>query len=215
MTQEFEILYADLKAATGEMFPEIPNFAMRAPRDEFVRMAMLENQASKVDQILSGFLGITAIDGRGKTAEKISHEKYLMFVAMAEKCKQTLAQINAAILSVEREEIEEMKKLKWLQKIFRCYRHAVDVDIDAAFGNFKETVGQNLGRRLSAEMAKKNISVSQLAKKLNFAPLSIRRYLVGTRTPTAETLYQISLFLGVPVDFLLGLETSDNANNQE
>ena len=194
MTSQFENLYTDLKAATGELFPEIPNFARRAARDEIVRMAMLTNSASKVDRILSGFLGLTAIDERGKTAERISCENYMMFVAMAEKCEQTLLQISAAILSAEREEIEEIKKLKWLQKFFRYYRQAIDVDVDAAFENFKETVGQNLGRRLSAEMAKKDVSIVDLAKELNFAPITIRHYLVGDRTPTAETLYQFSVF---------------------
>jgi len=214
MTQEFEILYADLKAATGEMFPEIPNFARRAARDEFEKTGVLENPASKVDRILSGFLGITAIDERGKTAERISHENYLMLnVAMAARCKVALAQINAAILSAEREEIEEMKKLKWLQKIFRCYQHALEIDVENAYQKFCSVVGQNLGRRLESVMIQKGFTAKDLAQAINFAPLTIRRYMLGVRTPTAETLYEISVTLGVSVDYLLGLESGANEKN--
>lgn len=210
MTSQFEDLYSDLKEATGELFPEIPNFARRAARDEFEKIGVLENPASKVDRILSGFLGITAIDECGKTAERISHENYLMFVAMAARCKVTLAQINAAILSAEREEFEELKKLKWLQKIFRCYQHALEIDVEDAYQKFCSDVGRNLGRRLESVMIQKGVTAKELAQAINFAPLTIRRYMLGIRTPTAETLYEISVTLGVSVDYLLGLESGAN-----
>lgn len=206
MTPKFENVYDALKEATGELFPEIPNFARRAARDEFEKTAVLENPASKVDRILSGFLGITAIDKRGKTAERISHENYLMFVAMAARCKVTLAQINAAILSAEREEFEDLKKLKWLQKIFRCYQHALEIDVEDAYQKFCSDVGRNLGRRLESVMTQKGFTAKDLAKAINFAPLTIRRYMLGVRTPTAETLYEISVTLNISVDYLMGLK---------
>lgn len=216
MKQVFEDLYEALKQASGEMFPEIPNFARRPPRDEFVSTEVLnDNVASKVDRILSGFLGIKTIDERGKTAEQIAHEKYLMFVDMSETLRDTKIQINYLILNVGRAEIEELKKLKYLQSMFKFYTFALEIDIENAFLHFRDVVRQNLGRRIESEMIKKNISVQQFANKLHFAPLSIRRYLMGTRTPTAETLYQIAYCLNVSVDYLLGLETSNNANNQE
>ena len=59
--------------------------------------------------------------------------------------------------------------------------------------------------RLSEQMKKQNLSVRQLAERMDMTPTTIFRYARGQRVPRANEILKASDVLGVTCDYLIGL----------
>ena len=59
--------------------------------------------------------------------------------------------------------------------------------------------------RLSEQIKKQNLSIRQLAKRMDMAPTTIFRYAKGQRVPRANEILKASDVLGVTCDYLVGL----------
>lgn len=59
--------------------------------------------------------------------------------------------------------------------------------------------------RLEDALTDKNVSRSELARKINVRPASVNNYIDGTTTPNATNLAKICKVLNVSSDWLLGL----------
>lgn len=59
--------------------------------------------------------------------------------------------------------------------------------------------------RLSEQIKKQNLSIRQLAKKMDMTPTTIFRYAKGQRVPRASEILKASDALGVTCDYLIGL----------
>lgn len=59
--------------------------------------------------------------------------------------------------------------------------------------------------RLSEQMEKQNLSIRQLAERMNMTPTTIFRYAKGQRVPRASEILKASDALGVTCDYLIGL----------
>lgn len=58
------------------------------------------------------------------------------------------------------------------------------------------------------EMRKKNkLNQEELAESIDVSPMTLRRWEWGQRSPRAEELQKLSEVLGVPVSYLMGLDT--------
>lgn len=62
------------------------------------------------------------------------------------------------------------------------------------------------GDRLRKVRKKRGITITQLAKILNVAPITISRWERNQRQPDIETLQKLSEIFNVSVDYLLGKE---------
>ena len=59
-------------------------------------------------------------------------------------------------------------------------------------------------QRLSEAMTMKNLSCSELSKKVSFDPKLCQNFLDGKKDPTPEQLVELASLLNVSIDFLLG-----------
>ena len=59
--------------------------------------------------------------------------------------------------------------------------------------------------RLSEQIKKQNLSIRQLAKRMDMTPTTIFRYAKGQRVPRANEILKASDVLGVTCDYLVGL----------
>jgi transcriptional regulator with XRE-family HTH domain len=59
--------------------------------------------------------------------------------------------------------------------------------------------------RLSEQMKKQNLSIRQLAERMDMTPTTIFRYASGQRVPRANEILKASDVLGVTCDYLIGL----------
>ena len=59
--------------------------------------------------------------------------------------------------------------------------------------------------RLSEQMKKQNLSIRQLAERMEMTPTTIFRYAKGQRVPRASEILKASDALGVTCDYLIGL----------
>jgi transcriptional regulator with XRE-family HTH domain len=59
--------------------------------------------------------------------------------------------------------------------------------------------------RLSEQMKKQNLSIRQLAERMDMTPTTIFRYARGQRVPRANEILKASDVLGVTCDYLIGL----------
>lgn len=59
--------------------------------------------------------------------------------------------------------------------------------------------------RLSEQIKKQNLSIRQLAKRMDMTPTTIFRYAKGQRVPRASEILKASDVLGVTCDYLVGL----------
>jgi len=62
------------------------------------------------------------------------------------------------------------------------------------------------GERLRETRKKRGISLTELAKRLNVAPITVSRWERDQREPDLETLQKLSEILDVSIDYLLGKE---------
>ncbi len=72
-----------------------------------------------------------------------------------------------------------------------------------------------LGKRLKLLRESANISIFQLAQKLNISASAISQYESGKRTPNDEIKILIAKFFNVSVDYLLGLSPFPNNSHKE
>jgi transcriptional regulator with XRE-family HTH domain len=59
--------------------------------------------------------------------------------------------------------------------------------------------------RLSEQIKKQNLSIRQLAERMDMTPTTIFRYARGQRVPRANEILKASDVLGVTCDYLVGL----------
>lgn len=62
-----------------------------------------------------------------------------------------------------------------------------------------------LGERLKTAFKKKKVTMNECAKALKLAQTTLSGYVTGSTDPTATKLLHIAKYLGVSVDWLLGL----------
>ena len=62
-----------------------------------------------------------------------------------------------------------------------------------------------LGERLKTALKKKKVTMNECAKALRIAKTTLSGYVTGGTDPTATKLMHIAKYLGVSVDWLLGL----------
>lgn len=62
----------------------------------------------------------------------------------------------------------------------------------------------DMGTRLQKLRTNKNLSLKQVAKKLNLSESIIYNYGKNTRTPSVDVLSRLALFYDVSTDYLLG-----------
>lgn len=62
-----------------------------------------------------------------------------------------------------------------------------------------------LGERLKTAFKKKKITMNECAKALKLAQTTLSGYVTGSTDPTATKLLHIAKYLGVSVDWLMGL----------
>lgn len=62
------------------------------------------------------------------------------------------------------------------------------------------------GERLKKIRTDRQLSMSELAKRIGTSQQNVSRWEVGETMPTGETLIMLSKFLKVSTDFLLGLK---------
>ena len=67
----------------------------------------------------------------------------------------------------------------------------------------------DFGYRLRALRKKKRMTQTQVAKRLNISKASISGYENNVKTPSVDTLIQMSNLYGVSTDYLLGLDNRD------
>ena len=67
----------------------------------------------------------------------------------------------------------------------------------------------DFGYRLRALRKKKRMTQAQAAKRLNVSKASISGYENNVKTPSVDTLIQMSNLYGVTTDYLLGLDNRD------
>ena len=67
----------------------------------------------------------------------------------------------------------------------------------------------DFGYRLRALRKKKRMTQTQVAKRLNIPKASISGYENNVKTPSVDTLIQMSNLYGVSTDYLLGLDNRD------
>ena len=67
----------------------------------------------------------------------------------------------------------------------------------------------DFGYRLRALRKKKRMTLTQVAKRLNISKASISGYENNVKTPSVDTLIQMSNLYGVSTDYLLGLDNRD------
>lgn len=93
---------------------------------------------------------------------------------------------------------------------------SLSVDISAAFvtllifavmqkGVKKMSEWMIFAERLSEQIKKQNLSIRQLAKRMDMTPTTIFRYAKGQRVPRANEILKASDVLGVTCDYLVGL----------
>ncbi|WP_195276969.1 helix-turn-helix domain-containing protein [Anaerotruncus rubiinfantis] len=64
----------------------------------------------------------------------------------------------------------------------------------------------DFGYRLRALRKQKKLTQTQVASRLNLSKTTISGYENNTKTPSVDTLIQLSSLYGVPTDYLLGIE---------
>ena len=64
----------------------------------------------------------------------------------------------------------------------------------------------NFGQRLRELRETKNLSQSQVARRLSITRASVSGYENEIATPSVEVLYKFALLFGVTTDYLLGLD---------
>ena len=62
-----------------------------------------------------------------------------------------------------------------------------------------------IGRRLNRELGKKGINQKELADALNIPSTTVSSFCSGKRTPNTQQIIEISNFLDISADYLLGL----------
>ena len=67
----------------------------------------------------------------------------------------------------------------------------------------------DFGYRLRALRKKKRMTQTQVAKRLNISKATISGYENNVKTPSVDTLIQMSNLYGVSTDYLLGLDNRD------
>ena len=67
----------------------------------------------------------------------------------------------------------------------------------------------DFGYRLRALRKKKRMTQTQVAKRLNISKASISGYENNVKTPSVDTLIQMSNLYGFSTDYLLGLDNRD------
>lgn len=72
-----------------------------------------------------------------------------------------------------------------------------------------------LGNRIADLLEQKNISQRELAERVGVTEVSMSRYINGSRIPKGPILGNIANVLGVTTDFLLGIESQDNAHTPD
>ena len=75
-----------------------------------------------------------------------------------------------------------------------------------------------LGERLKTAFKKKKVTMNECAKALKLAQTTLSGYVTGSTDPTATKLLHIAKYLGVSVDWLMGLSNdmhSDKAKFQK
>ena len=71
---------------------------------------------------------------------------------------------------------------------------------------------KNIGKRINDVLAKKGIMQKELAEHLGVTANTVSYYLSGERCPDIDKLIEISRFLNVSTDFLLGLSDVKSTN---
>lgn len=69
-----------------------------------------------------------------------------------------------------------------------------------------------IGERIAQLRKNRSMSQFQLAKTLNIATSTLGMYETNKRKPNMEMLEKLADFFGVPIDYLLGRETSDKSD---
>lgn len=69
--------------------------------------------------------------------------------------------------------------------------------------------------RLSEQMKKQDLSIRQLAERMDMTPTTIFRYVKGQRVPRASEILKASDALGVTCDYLLGLSDDPKKTSRQ
>ena len=78
--------------------------------------------------------------------------------------------------------------------------------------NSKNTIAKNIGNRINAALALRNMRQKDLAKHLGVTDNTISYFCSGARTPKAEQIAEIAHFLNVSSDYLLGIDDYPSAD---
>ena len=167
---------------------------------------ILDEPATAFDRILSDFLdveGNLVIDGREKTAEMAALDKYTATEKMLKKLDETVAQIDADTLALTGEAVADFRALKYLRKVFDCYRPALEIDTEQRKKKFEGELAGAVGRRIRQIRQRQGMTLEKFAGALNLSRIALNRYELGWRLPPVTALFQIAKVFGVSTDWLI------------
>lgn len=217
MQNKFRELHEALKKASGDTYPEIPDFSFRAPHDEFVLIERLENTATKFDRILFSFLdcgkdfALKKIDEL--SAAESAYEDQKTTARILGNLDDTVTELEADILTTPADDAEAFRQLQYLRQVLDAYKPALQSDYEQDKENFKAVLSRETGRRIRQVRKYHGLSQEEFARRILTPRINIARYELGVLLPPVTTLYQISKTFNVGFEFLLG--DAKNAGNKE
>ena len=212
MRQKFEELHDMLKTVTAEIYPEVIDFTFRAPRDGFVSLSVVDNPASKTDRILISFLdrdGELLFKGEEPASEMVAYKLYTAHEKMLDNLAETVAEIDADIQNLAITDVDDFRRLKYLKAVFSSYKPFLEVDRAKSRENFECELGRSLGRRIRQMRQSRGITIEEFADRVFVSRVTMNRYELGIRIPSAAKLFQIARVTGVSVDWLLGVDNNE------
>ena len=210
MRQKFEKLHDMLETVTAEIYPEVIDFTFRAPRDEF--SSVVDNPASKADRILISFLdrdGELLFKGEEPASEMVAYKLYTAHEKMLDNLAETVAEIDADIQDLAITDADDFRRLKYLKAVFSSYKPFLEVDRAKSRENFECELGRSLGRRIRQMRQSHGITIEEFADRVFVSRVTMNRYELGIRIPSAAKLFQIARVTGVSVDWLLGVDNNE------
>ena len=228
MQEKFKDLHEALKQASGDTYPTIPDFAFRAPREEFVLIERLDNLASKFDRLLVSFLEYNSdilkdFDEQAvaeTSAAESAYEDQKRTAKFLSNLDDTVKELEADILATPADDVEDFRQLQYLRQVFDAYKPALQSDYEQEKENFKAVLSREVGRRIRQVRKYHGLSQEEFASRILTPRINIARYELGILLPPVTTLYQIAETFNVGFEFLLGRENvtdgrDRNADNQK